>query len=337
MTRKKKLSKKLLALIITACVAVVLAAAILIINAFIPVKYLSAYLVSADKNEEGEMRVTFLNVGHGDCTLVEFPDGKTMLIDGGNGRFSTNLSVFGLLNSRGVDKIDYLVCTSVRGENCGGLAEVLKYKSVGTVYMPYCINTYITSDYRNFCEQVRSAFQNGAEVKYSEYGEGVFEDGYSFCFLAPSVRSNPEGEYEALNKNPSNSNVSNSSAVMWIECGGTQLLLLGNVLADKQLQLVNAAKQDALEVCGRKIDLRKCNIVKVSNHGDKAAACTELYDFIMPEAAIISVGENARGCPANTVISDVLSRNGQLLRTDFNGTVTVKISGGSREIFKEKE
>ncbi|MDE7214431.1 MAG: hypothetical protein K2N68_01150, partial [Clostridia bacterium] len=83
MTRRKKLSKKLLILIITACFIAVFAAAILITNAFIPVKYLSAYCVAADKNKQDDLRVTFLNVGHGDCTLVEFPDGKTLLIDGG--------------------------------------------------------------------------------------------------------------------------------------------------------------------------------------------------------------------------------------------------------------
>lgn len=316
----------------------VFAAAILITNAFIPVKYLSAYCVSADKNKQGDLRVTFLNVGHGDCTLVEFPDGKTLLIDGGNGRYTTNLSVLRLLNSRGVDKIDYLVCTSVRGENCGGLAEVLKYKSVGTLYMPYCTNTNITGDYRSFCEAVKVSLQNGTEVKYCEFGEGVFESGYSFCFLAPSVRSNPEGEYAALNKSPTNANISNASAVMWIECGKTRLLFLGNLLTDKLNSLLNAGKNGMLEINGKTVDLRLCNIVKVANHGDKASACAELYDFILAEAAIISVGENARGCPANSVISDVTSANAELYRTDFNGTVTVKSGGGEKaEIFKEKE
>jgi len=337
MTRKKKLSKKLIFLIVIACIIVILAAALLITNAFIPVKYLSSFLVSADKNEEGGLRVSFLDVGHGDCTLVEFPDGKTLLIDGGNGRYSNNLSVLKLLNSHGVDKIDYLVCTSVRAENCGGLAEVLKYKSVGTVYMPFCVNTYINGEYRSFCEAVKTASESGTEVKYCEYGEGVFAQNYSFCFLSPSAHGNPDGEYAALNEKPSNSNVSNASAVTWLEYGETRFLFLGNLLTDKLNELLDEGRQGMLEVNGKVIDLRGCDIVKVANHGDGASACAELYDFILPEAAIISVGENARGCPSNEVISDVLSANGQLYRTDYDGTVTVKISGGKREIFKEKE
>ena len=92
-----------------------------------------------------------------------------------------------------------------------------------------------------------------------------------------------------------------------------------------------------MEVNGKRIHLPKCNIVKVANHGDKFSACSKLYDLIVPEAAIISVGENARGCPANSVISDVLSRNGKLFRTDYDGTVSVKLSGGELEINKEKQ
>lgn len=337
MVRKKKLSKRLIVIIITACIAVLLSAAILITNAFIPVKYLSAYCVSTNKNTSGDLRVTFLNVGHGDCTLVEFPDGKTLLIDGGNGRYNNNLSLLKLLNSRGVEKIDYLVCTSVRSENCGGLAEVLKYKSVETVFMPYCINTYITTEYRRFCEEVKTASSNGTEVKYCQYGAGEFTDSYGFCFLSPSVHSNPNGEYAALNKEPTSANISNSSAIIWIECGDKAFLFLGNVLSDKQEALCDTYKQGMLEVNGKRIHLPKCNIVKVANHGDKSSACSKLYDLIVPEAAIISVGENARGCPANSVISDVLSRNGKLFRTDYDGTVSVKLSSGELEINKEKQ
>ena len=337
MKQRKKLSKRLLIIIITACIAALISVSLLITNAFIPVKYLSAYCVSADKNQEGNLRVHFLNVGHGDCTLVEFPDGKTLLIDGGNGRYNNNLAVLRLLNSCGIDKIDYLVCTSVRGENCGGLSEVLKYKSVGTVYMPFCTNTHITSDYRSFCEAAKSAEERGTVLEYCEYGNGVFANGYSFCFLSPSNHKNSEGEYAELNKTPSNANISNASAVMWLECGDSSFLFLGNLLTDKQRALCDIYKSGMLEVEGRQINLQKCNIIKVANHGDKASACAELYDLIMPEAAIISVGENARGCPDNRVIADVSSRNAKYYRTDFDGTITVKISGGNREIFKEKQ
>lgn len=339
MKRNKKLSKKLIAAIVVACVAIVAAAAILITNAFIPVKYLSAYFVSVNKNPQGEMRVTFLDIGHGDCTLVEFPDGKTLLIDGGNGRYGNRLKLLTLLNSCGIDTIDYLVCTSVRGECCGGLAEVLKYKQVNTVYMPYCINTYITDEYRAFCEAARETErQNGTTVKYCEYGEGEFTDDYLFCFLSPSAHDNPKGEYAALNASPSTTNILNASAVMWIECGGTSFLLLGNVLTAVQDKLYKEYNLNGgLDIGGRIIDIKKCNVIKVANHGDAASECSQLYDLTVPEAAIISVGENGRNCPSVEVMSNVLSHGTELYRTDYDGTVTVKVAGGQFVIDKEKK
>ena len=127
MTDKKKMefSRGRVAAIITAAVVGLLVIVLIVINIFIPIKYLSAYFVGKDEREEDTLRVTFIDVGYGDSTLCEFPDGKVMLIDGGDGSYANNLAILTVLNERGVDTIDYLVCTSVLGEYCGGLDEVI--------------------------------------------------------------------------------------------------------------------------------------------------------------------------------------------------------------------
>ena len=56
---------------------------------------------------EGEMRIHFIDVGQGDATLVELPDGKIMLIDGGNGTSSSNTALLRYFHALDIDTIDY--------------------------------------------------------------------------------------------------------------------------------------------------------------------------------------------------------------------------------------
>lgn len=79
---------------------------------------------------DGEMRIHFLDVGQGDATFIELPDGKTALIDGGNGAEENNLSMLRYLNALKVKKIDYLVATHADFDHCGGLVEVVRYKEI---------------------------------------------------------------------------------------------------------------------------------------------------------------------------------------------------------------
>ena len=109
--KNNKLSKKAIAAVAIAAATAVAVIALLITNIFIPVKYLSSYTVLNNKGaKDGVMRVGFLDVGFGDCTVVELPDGKNMLIDGGNGRTVNTSRILKYLNLRNIDNVDYVVC-----------------------------------------------------------------------------------------------------------------------------------------------------------------------------------------------------------------------------------
>ena len=142
---KKKLTKLQLRTVIVSAVSAAVAIALIITNFFVPVKYLSSYMVIRNKGaKEGVMRVRFVDVGYGDCTIIELPDGKNMLIDAGNGRGPNQSRILSYLNKCNINTIDYLVCTSVNSEHCGGLAEIMRLKTVKTVYQPFCSHNSIT-------------------------------------------------------------------------------------------------------------------------------------------------------------------------------------------------
>ena len=181
------------ALVLAACIATI------IINCFVPVKYLSAYVVRAEERNADELRITFLDVAFGDCSLVELPGGKTMLIDGGNGDYDNMLSLLTLLNRRGVEKIDYLVCTSVKDEHCGGLSEVVLHKEIGSAYIPYCKNTRVTEEYHRL---ITALEEKDVPCITAQVGEGVSDgqNGWFFSFLSPVNSLSPNGEYAELKR-----------------------------------------------------------------------------------------------------------------------------------------
>ena len=319
--KAKKLSKAKLWSIISASIVAFISLAIIVTNIFIPVKYLASYCVVSRRAERETMRVTFVDVGFGDCIIVELPDGKTMLIDAGDGRYSNNLKVIKELNRRDIDTIDYLVCSSVNSEHCGGLAEIVKYKNINSVYMPYCNNKYITEE---FCTFVDQTAKSGAQTIYSEYKTRISTDEYFFTFLSPSVIDYEDGEYSKLNSHPSKTTRNNSSAVLWLEYADTAFLFTSDVQTSVLSSIVDAY-QIAPEYYP--VNLEKCKFVQLAGHGGEISACSVFYDLLSLEAAIISVGENGSGCPSVQVLSDIINCVGNnLYRTDERGNITIEVT-----------
>lgn len=330
-----KRKKRIVISIAVAAVIAVIALSLIITNCFIPVKYLSAYFTLSHKNAAGEMRVSFVDVGYGDCTIVEFPDGKTLLIDAGDGTYSNNLKVLKELNKRGIGSIDYLVCSSVSAERCGGLSDILKYKNVSKIYAPYCPFTYVTDEYRSFAVTMR---EKGVEPETLEYGKGVFceEAGYSFCVLSPSASAMEGGEIDDFCSDPTVSNINNASAVIWVEFDGIGFLLTGNAesaVADKLTKMFEMG----VDINGRRIDISCCSVIKIPNHGANVLHLNELLDLTSPQYAVLSVGKNGKGCPSAFTISDAQNTVGEnLYRTDEDGTTIFTIKNGGLHADKEK-
>ncbi len=326
----KNISKGAIRTIVIAAVISVLTIAVLITNIFIPVKYLSAYIIfSKDIRAQGTARVTYLDVGYGDCTLVELPDSKTMLIDGGNGRYKNQLTILKCLNKRGIKTIDYLICTSVKAEHCGGLTELIKYKNVTNIYVPYCIITSITDEYGKFISAAKSC---GASLAYCEYGEGAAGDSWSFRFLSPSVHESEEdsSEYYLLNTDPTDTNIDNASAVVWLDCAGVQFLFLGDITSDIGDKLVQYNSVSALfDYEGKVLDVSQCDVIQIAKHGADCGTFEDLYKITQPSAAVISVGDNGIGAPAALSMAEAQAYVGdELFRTDRDGTVTVTAKDG---------
>lgn len=338
MAKLSRAEKRKIKIIVSLSALFTLVVALFITNFFVPVIYLTTYIhFRKDLNSVGQMRVRYIDVGYGDCSLIEFPDGKTMLIDGGTGTYGNVYKILNYLNKSKIKTIDYLVCTSVKSEHCGALKEIARYKDIGTAYIPYVANLYITEEYASFYKQL---LKSGARVEISEYGKGVYNDeyGYFFGILSPSATTNPDSEYDKMNTEPTVQNISNASIVLWLEYAGGGFMFLSDAGAEVQQKIARRliSEENEILIDGKNVKLSSCAVLKAANHCANGYTEPFLYDIIEPEASIISVGKNAQACPSNAEIANLQLYVQNIYRTDVHGTITVTVNTKGRKISKEK-
>ena len=321
-------NKKIRFVILFFVVAVIAAACIL--SFFVPMQSWKYYvgLPEVTSAKEGELRIHFLDVGQGDSTFIEFPDGKTMLIDGGDE--GSDEMIIRYLNALKIKSLDYVMLSHTDSDHTTGLIDVMEYKEVKTVIMPYLIGTETeTNDaFSTFYQKVR---KKGVEVLVAERYLSISSDNeqtpYFFSVLHPySVESGGNAELEGNNR----------STISWLDYNGQSILFCGDT--DKtvfsQLQkedtLVNIFK-------GKGIDLSSTEFVKVSHHGSVDGVDGNFYRYLNVKTAFISCGKNnSYGHPSGETLLTLQTVGADIYRTDLDGTIVLTLSpDGSSSVVTE--
>ncbi len=280
---------------------------------------------SPRERPDGEtVRVTFLDVGQGDATVVELPDGRTVLIDGGatSERFDMGHHVVGpFLWNRGVRSIDHVIGTHPQVDHVGGLAWILRHFPVGQ----YWGNGAARSEV--FYRKLEGALAaRGLAERVARAGDTVIESGACRLF----VLHPPAGAVSALSlpARAAGTTLNNHSVVTRLECGSLSFLFAADLEAQGLLRLV--------ETDGA----RPATILKVPHHGAKSSLSHLWLERVHPAAAVISVGRhNPYGHPAATVLEALAAVGSRILRTDVDGAVwiTAHVSSSRVTIHTMKE
>jgi len=90
----------------------------------------AAILVLATSNLRAQLNAYFVNVGQGDATYIELPNGTNLLIDGG----PSGEAIYQFLKSKGVTKIDNVVLTHPHNDHYRGLKKVFSAFDVKNFY-----------------------------------------------------------------------------------------------------------------------------------------------------------------------------------------------------------
>ena len=302
------------------CVLLVVLLGLCIFSAFVPPDTWKYHVgkPTLTKRKEGELRMHFLYVGQGDAILIELPDGKVALVDGGDNRESTELVVMRYLNALGIDTIDYLVATHTDADHCGSLDAVVAHKKILNAYLP-------TTKPENAGKEYASLYANLLEEecamhfnqRYRKMGNAEGENSYIFTFVYPYSSALSDGEL------PDDPNM--ESAVLWLDYRGVSTLLTGDAPYAVEGFLMREDRLGMFENTG--VELSSTEILKVSHHGSGDATGYDFLEYLHAETAIISCGKNnIYGHPTSGVLNHLSTAGVTTYRTDELGSIVVTIS-----------
>lgn len=307
------------------CVLAVLLLALAVFSAIVPMGSWKYYfnLPTVDKRQEGELRIHYIDVGQGDATLIELPDGKIMLVDGGNGSTPATDSLMRYMNALNIQTIDYLVATHTDGDHCGGLETVLVYKQVNRAFLPVVSERTTSDSYARFY----SALVKEKGCSYEHFSRSIAlgksvdhpDCPYTLSFLYPAIEQVEAGAP------PSQSNL--ASAVFWLDYNGVSALFSGDVPQEVESQLID---YDKAGVLWGEVALNSTEIYKVAHHGSASSSSYAFLEYLHAQTAVISCGkDNAYGFPSASVCQSLNDLYLQTYRTDLQGSicVTVKQNG----------
>jgi competence protein ComEC len=244
---------------------------------------------------EGEIIVSFIDVGQGDAILIRSAQ-NTVLIDAGDRR--PGRAVADYLNAANVTHICYVVATHPHADHIGGLLLILRDFEIGTLLKPDISHTSQT--YLDFM----SAIYYNSIATHVPYIGQVFTAGIiELTTLGP-----PPGHHTNLN---------NASIVMRLEHGTTSFLFTGDAEREAEQWMV-ANDRNAL----------RSDVLKVGHHGSRTSTIEEFLAAVSPTIAVIQSGAgNQHGHPHTEVVDRLLAHSVRIYRNDQLGTIR-KITDG---------
>jgi competence protein ComEC len=251
-------------------------------------------------------RVTFLDVGQGDSAVVELPDGRIVLIDGGARyeRFDMGKNVVApFLWSRRIRHIDHVIGTHQQLDHVGGLIWVLRHLSVGRYWSGGIERS------EKFVGDLKEALRDRhIEQHTAVRGQELLQTGRCrFSILNPPETS----EGRESTQRHTGTLLNNLSIVSRLQCG------LYSILFAADIETAGLRRLD-------KEGYQPVTVLKVPHHGARSSLDPDWLGQLHPRYAIVSAGAaNPYGHPAESVLQAYEDQNIRVFRTDRDGAVWV--------------
>ncbi|GAG63767.1 unnamed protein product, partial [marine sediment metagenome] len=251
------------------------------------------------------LKVNFINVGEGDCILIEAPNKINILIDGGGTPQSDfdvgSKIVIPYLRRKGINEIDLLILTHPHLDHLEGLLPVIKEFKVDMV-----LDSGLICDISAYKEFISLILKKSIPYHKAKAGDNfIFSNNLEIFLLNPLYDSDFYNE----------SDFNNASIVVKLFYKNADFLFTGDIeeAAEKKLLIWQ--------------NILKSDILKVGHHGSATSTNLEFLDKVDPSIAVITVGKNHFGHPSKKIIERLEDKNIQIYRTDEDGTIIIRTNG----------
>ncbi len=233
-----------------------------------------------------DCRMTVLDVGQGQCILLQ-SEGRNYLVDcGGDSDTAAADKAAALLLSQGIHKLDGLILTHYDADHAGGAALLLQRMRTAVLLLPNSI------DEENIAQKL-CAETDGQVIQIDR--QVVITFGDAKITLIPSKNAETDNE---------------SGLCVLFQRENCDILITGDRSARGERELIE------------EITLPQLDVLIVGHHGSKYSTCRELLIKTRPQAAVISVGaDNFYGHPAEEVLQRLQHYGCAVLRTDLHGNI----------------
>lgn len=252
------------------------------------------------KETTTELKLYFIDVGQGDCILIN-NNGEYALIDAGNNGDGQHLVEY--FKSLNVSNFKYVIGTHAHEDHIGGMDDIIKNFNIEHFYMPDVITTTKTF------EEILDAL----EAK-------------QIAFETPEIDSTftlADTKFTVLHVDNDKTDLNNTSIVLKGEFKNTTFLLTGDATTSVEKEILNKNL--------------KSDILKVGHHGSQYSSSAQFLKEVSPKYAIIQVGkENKYNHPKDITLKKLEKIGANIYRTDNNGTIILTSDGENIKVETEK-
>ena len=246
-------------------------------------------------SKDYHLSIHIIDVGQGDSILLQTPNNKNILVDGGTD--DSEHIVKSYLKKQKIKCIDYIIATHPDSDHIGGIDNIIKKFQVKSVYMPE--QSTDSLDYKNL---LTACSAKDITINYLYKGDTLkIEDSIDLLVLSPSFIQNENN----LN-----------SIVFKLDFKDKSFLFTGDAELSNENDIINSFK------------LEDVDFLKVGHHGSSSSTSVNFLNEITPDVAVISCGyKNQYGHPHRSTLDNLSNSGTTTYRTDLSGDMVFYSDG----------